>query len=110
MAENKPATRKVEARAPTIPFDPHVPPRMVRRKRDGLITNWSSLFKSKMDEFEPYYRPGTDDQMQHEIQYRRFEAQQAFGTHPHGTMAGPPFGTSVGGDIIDAQPVDGGGD
>lgn len=95
MAETK---GKVSAdRLP--PLDPRVPPRYVKRRKDGLITRWSTLFKSNLDNFEVYYRPGSDDAMNHAVMMRRFEAKRAMqGGDP---LAGSSFAVSVDGSIID---------
>jgi hypothetical protein len=62
---------------PLPPLDYRCPPRRVRHKTSGVITGWSTLFKKRLGEFEPYYRPDTDEEKQHRLALRRYEAKLA---------------------------------
>lgn len=80
--EDKPAKVSKAAVPPVAkrhlpPLDARCPPRRVRHKTSGVVTGWSTLFKKRLGEFEPFYRPDTDEEKQHRIALRRFEAKQA---------------------------------
>lgn len=65
------------AKRPLPPLDARCPPRRVRHKTSGVVTGWSTLFKKRLGEFEPFYRPNTDEEKQHRLALRRFEAKLA---------------------------------
>lgn len=110
------ATATKAAAIPTVkkrplpPLDPKCPPRFVRQKATGVITAWSTLFRESLGEFEPYYRKGTDEEREHRLMIRRYEAQQAFsGARPFSDSDFTSFG-----DVMDeaeeAEEVDEDGD
>jgi hypothetical protein len=68
-------------------LDPHVPPRFVRRKSDGLVTRWSTLFKRHLDQFEPFYRANSDDAIEHAARIRHFEMVAAMKAGRMGMLA-----------------------
>lgn len=93
--------------AETLPIiNPYVPPAYVRRKRDGMVTGWSTLFRKNLDDFEVYYRPGTDDALRHAIMMRRHEAKLALDGGDPFAGGGRGFSTLVG-EVIDAELVGG---
>ena len=81
-AKSKATPVSVEEMPP--PLDARCPPRRVRHKKSGMITSWSMLFRKRITEFEPFYRPGTDELLEHKLRFRRFEAMQAM-------RSGDPF-------------------
>lgn len=93
---------------PVIPLDPRYPPRRIRHKRTGVVTEWSTLLRDRLSEFEPFYRKGSNEQLEHSLLARRFEAQEAMrhGGDPFAGMGGPGFSMFGGEDHGDAA-VDG---
>lgn len=71
-----PARKNVTSVAEHPPIDPACPPIRVRRKRDGMVLPWSTLFRRKAAEFEPYYRPGTDDALKHAHAVRKYKLKR----------------------------------
>jgi hypothetical protein len=59
------------------PIDFRCPPMQVRHRATGVVTNWSTLFKRRVNEFEPFFRPGTDDEFIYGLRRRKFEAKMA---------------------------------
>lgn len=81
---------------PLPPLDPKCPPRFVRQKSSGVVTAWSTLFRENLGDFEPFYRKGTDEEREHRLQMRRYEAQQAFtGARPFGDSDFTAFGDAM---------------
>jgi hypothetical protein len=100
MSEAKQKSVSAEKMLPQL--DPRVPPMFVRRKKDGMVTGWSTIFRKNLDDFEIYYRPGTDDALAHAIKMRRYEAKMALeGGDPY---AGGSRGFSMMvGEVVDAE-------
>lgn len=98
--------KRADATQQALPLDPRCPPLRVRHKKTGVITNWSTLFKKNLGDFEPWYRPGSDERLQHQLRVRRYEAQQAMrGGDPFaGSHRG--FTTMMDGDVLDGEVVD----
>ena len=49
----------------TVYPDPKCPPKYVREISTGRTMPWTPLFRRKASEFEVYYRPNTDDKVNH---------------------------------------------
>jgi hypothetical protein len=62
---------------PRMEINPFAPPKFVRHKPTGMTMNWSGIFRRRVDEFEPYYRPNTSDQQDHMLLLQRYELTQA---------------------------------
>jgi len=75
-AADQPRARRPRAKK-AAPIDHRVPPRFVRHKPTGRVTTWSTLFRRNVNDFEPFYRPNTDDEFQHKVARRRHEAKLA---------------------------------
>lgn len=59
-----------------LPIIPQCAPAMVLHKPTGVITSWSTLFKRRVDEFEPFFA-SADEQFIYNTKRRRFDAAQA---------------------------------
>lgn len=87
------------------PIDWRCPPTMVQHVSTGVVTNWSTLFKRKLAEFQPFFRPNTDDEFIYSVRRRKFEAKMA-------ERNGDPYGganarnSMYAGDDLDDEALD----
>lgn len=77
MAQTAKTVASASALPPPPQLDPRVPPRFVKHKPTGRVTQWSPLFRRNVANFEVFYREGTQDALEHAMRIRRFEAEEA---------------------------------
>lgn len=58
-------------------LDPHAPPLFVRHRKTGMVTRWTPIFRSRVNEFDVFYRPGSTDAADHRAAVARADAIRA---------------------------------
>lgn len=58
-------------------LDPHAPPLFVRHRKTGVVTRWTPIFRSRVNEFDVFYRPGSTDAADHRAAVARADAIRA---------------------------------
>jgi hypothetical protein len=58
-------------------IDGNCPPLFVKHIPTGMVTAWSSIFKRRLTEFAPHFRPNTDDEFSYETRRRNHAAKMA---------------------------------
>lgn len=72
-AGNPPALNEAPVPSYIPPLDPASAPAYVRHRKTGMVTRWTPVFRDRIDQFDVFYRPGTDDAAKHRLLVQRVE-------------------------------------